>query len=105
MKKFPPPIRKFFMGLHYYKSAGAYDFVRKAFNNKLPHPGTLRSWYSNSNIIIEPGINQSVLEELKKLVAEMKAKGEDLVVCVSSDEMNIRKHFQWCNQAKRFLGY
>lgn len=103
-KKFPPSICKFCMGLHY-KSPGAYDFVRRAFNNTLPHPVTMRAWYSNSNLMTEPGINQSVLEELKKLSDEMKSKGKSLVVSVSSDEMSIRKHFHWCNQTKHLLGY
>lgn len=92
------------MGLHY-RSPGAYDFVRRAFNNTLPHPVTMRAWYSNSNLMTEPGINQSVLEELKKLSDEMKSKGKTLVVSVSSDEMSIRKHFHWCNQTKLLLGY
>lgn len=102
--KFPPKVRKFCLGLHF-KSAGAYDFVRETFENNLPHPSTLRLWYANSKVVSEPGINQLVVKGIKNLAAEKKSKGEYLIVCLSSDEIHIRKHIQWCNQTKSLLGY
>jgi len=38
-------LRSFAMTLHFY-SAKAYNFVRSSFRCALPHPSTLRSWYS-----------------------------------------------------------
>lgn len=101
-RRYSSSIRRFCLGLHYH-SPRAYEYVRKAFNKSLPHVGTLRLWYSNSKIIDEPGINEAVVIKLKELVAEKAAKGENLIVCLSSDEMNIRKHIQWYNQSKQPL--
>ncbi|XP_065672043.1 uncharacterized protein LOC136089878 [Hydra vulgaris] len=46
--KYSPSLRTFALTLHFY-SAKAYDYVRPSFNNCLPHPDTLRKWYSSIN--------------------------------------------------------
>ncbi|XP_008183700.1 uncharacterized protein LOC103309607 [Acyrthosiphon pisum] len=47
-RKFCPELRKFAVTLQYY-SPRAYTYVRKTFKNLLPHPRTLRKWYTVVN--------------------------------------------------------
>ncbi|GLV43403.1 hypothetical protein CBL_21275, partial [Carabus blaptoides fortunei] len=44
-RKFPAELRTFALTLHFYSSS-AYDYVRTTFGKCLPHPTTLRKWYS-----------------------------------------------------------
>lgn len=97
-------VRMFCLTLHFLKPR-AYEYVRGKFNKNLPHQSTIRSWYRNSNIDFSPGISNSALEVLGKVGAKMKADGTPLVCNVIFDEMAIRKHVQWCNSSKMFLGY
>lgn len=39
-------VRNFSVTLHFY-SPRAYQFVRQAFSNRLPHPRTILRWYSS----------------------------------------------------------
>ena len=52
-------LRSFAMTLNFY-SAKAYNFVRKSFKFTLPHPSTLRSWYSA--VDGKPGFTTEALE-------------------------------------------
>jgi len=54
-RKYSEEIRAFALTLHFY-SAHAYDYVRKKFNNLLPHPQTIRQWYKVVNG--EPGFTR-----------------------------------------------
>lgn len=47
-------VREFCFSIHYHSPA-AYRVIREAFNNNLPHPHTIASWYRYSNIKGEPG--------------------------------------------------
>lgn len=102
--KYPPIVRRFSLSLHYL-SPRAYEYVRDCFNKNLPHFSTLRQWYTNSEVLAEPGINSAVIEQLKLLVAKKDNSGQKLIVSLSFDEMNIRRHVQWCNSTKRLIGY
>lgn len=79
--------------------------MRKKFNDNLPHVATLRQWYCNSNLVSEPGINPTVLNHLKDLALEKRKQNQELIVSPSCDEINIRKHVQWCNSTKKLLGF
>lgn len=103
-ERYSPIVREFSLGLHYL-SPRAYDFLRNTFKKNLPHVSTLRQWYANAKLSDEPGINQAVLIKLKSLVTEKKSNGCELLVSLSSDEINIRKNVQWCNSTKRLIGY
>lgn len=89
----------------HYASVRAYEAIREYFGNTLPHPGTLRAWYSNSDLNCEPGISVSCLNILKRKAEMKKAAGSELVVSLIFDEMHIRKMFQWCNSSRTMLGY
>jgi hypothetical protein len=68
-KKFPPELRIFALTLHF-NSTSAYNYVRKSFNNCLPHPNTIRKWYSS--IDCSPGYTSESLNALKMKVEELK---------------------------------
>lgn len=72
-----PELRSFSLTLHFY-SPTAYNYVRKTFNKCLPHPSTLRKWYS----VIDgsPGITEESMNAIKMKVYEMKKKNVDLVL-------------------------
>lgn len=65
--KYPDSVRKFCFTLSYHSPA-AYEVIRKAFNNNLPHRRTLKSWLASSDISGEAGITQETLDRLKKHV-------------------------------------
>lgn len=62
-----PELRSFALTLHFYSPA-AYNYVRKTFKKCLPHPSTIRKWYST--IDGSPGITQESLNAIA-----MKVKG------------------------------
>lgn len=86
--KYSPSLRIFALTLHFY-SAKAYDYVRKTFSTCLPHPNTLRRWYTSVNG--EPGFTE---ESFKMLT--VKAKQDTPILCsLMMDEMSIRKQIDW----------
>lgn len=90
----------------HYHSPRAYQFLRETFNNHLPHSGTIRSWYVNSDLNTAPNvINERCMNVLKKKVIEKAEKGEKLICGVVFDEVNIRKHIQWSNKERKLIGY
>lgn len=103
-KQYPPVIRSFCMSLHFH-SPRAYVFLREKFNKNLPHIETLRSWYRNSNIDGEPGINSHSIRILNDKAAEMRNKGKQLLCALIFDEMSIHKSVEWCPKDKTFVGY
>ncbi|XP_008179512.1 THAP domain-containing protein 1-like [Acyrthosiphon pisum] len=64
-----PELRSFALTLHFY-SPTSYNYVRKTFNKCLPHPSTIRKWYS----VIDgsPGITAESMNAIKMKVKEMK---------------------------------
>lgn len=103
--KYPEKVRQFCLSMNY-KSPRAYEFLRETFNNNLPHPVTIRSWYANSDLHTEPNtINDKCLDVLKAMVDEKAENGEKLICSVMFDEMSIRKHIQWSNSEHKFIGY
>ncbi|XP_031639164.1 uncharacterized protein LOC116351224 [Contarinia nasturtii] len=64
-EKFPAYVREVAINMHYH-SPRAYEFLRKTFNNNLPHTSTLRRWYAHSDLNTGPGITTKTLEFLKK---------------------------------------
>lgn len=95
-----PELRSFALTLHFY-SPTSYNYVRKTFNKCLPHPSTIRKWYS----VIDgsPGITAESMNAIKMKVKEMKHNNLDLVLGIIMDEMSIREaiHFN----GERLQGY
>lgn len=88
-----------------YLSPRSYNYMREKFNNNLPHPSTIRRWFLNSNSNGEPGICETSLSVIRKLVAEQKSKGQHLYCTLAFDEMSIRRGVQWLNSKKIFSGF
>jgi len=57
--KYSPALRSFALTLQFYSSK-AYLFVRKTFKNLLPHPSTLKKWYSV--VDGEPGFTKEAFQ-------------------------------------------
>lgn len=89
-------VRNFCIGLQNSSPAG-YRFVRKAFDNRIPSPITMRAWYANSDVSCAPGIIKYSLDVLKRMVDEMQVDGKKLVGCLLFDEMSIHKMLQFVN--------
>ncbi|KAG9275028.1 DNA transposase THAP9 [Astyanax mexicanus] len=98
--KISDDLRSYVMTLHFY-SEKAYQFVRKSFNCVLPHPETIRSWYSN--ISAEPGFTQASFSALQSHVEDGQKQGKDTICALMLDEMAIRKHVEYAEG--KFYGY
>lgn len=97
-------VRAFCLKLHYF-SPCAYEFVRSQFKNHLPHKQTIISWYRNSDLDAEPGLNVNSLNILEEQAKEFKNRTNKQLICsLSFDEMAIRKHQQWCSKTCKFYG-
>lgn len=94
-------VRSFSLTLHSL-SPRAYNYVRKKFRNNLPHSSTIRKWYANSSCNGEPGLSKESLDTLRKLVEQHE---KEIFVTVSFDEMHIKKHVQWSDTKKKFIGH
>ena len=97
-EQFPPELRAFALTLHFY-SAKAYEFVRESFDSCLPHPSTIRKWYSRLDG--ECRFTSEVMDTLTQRVKE--ADGKPVLCSLMVDEMSIRKHVQW--DGTKFRGY
>lgn len=102
-QKYSEKVRAFALTLHFHSPRG-YAFVRKQFNNHLPHECTIRKWYQMSNSNGEPGFCKSNMDSLKILAKEFTDKGQSLICALSFDEMSIRRHIQWSDARKQFIG-
>lgn len=89
-----PEIRSFAMTPHFY-STKAYDYVRKKFNNQLPHPSNVRAWY---RVVDDaPGFTVEALEAIK-----LRTVKKTVVINLVIDEMSIREQLVYNNG--RFYG-
>lgn len=52
----------------------------------------------------KPGFSKSSMDALQTLAQEHKSKGEQLVCALIYDEMAIRRHIEWSDAEKRFVG-
>lgn len=97
-------VRIFAFTVHFY-SPRAYQYIRNKFEKHLPDVSCIRSWVSNCTGFSEPGISAEALRYLGSLVDEMKSKSKDFYCSLSFDEMYIRRHVQWSEQQRKFLGF
>lgn len=104
-EKYPKKVRHFCLGLSYH-SPRTYDYVRKQFHNHLPHRKTISSWFLNSDLRSDPGIQDSQIEKLKKIAADYQAKHQrKLMCCLMFDEIHLRQQICWSFQQMRYAGY
>ena len=99
-KKISEELRSFAMTLHFY-SPKAYEFVRESFDLALPHPETLRKWYSS--ISANPGFTSPAFSALQSHVQSPQKDGKETVCALMVDEMAIRKHVEYAEG--KFHGY
>lgn len=102
--KYNEEVRMFSFNLSFLNSR-AYNYVREKFKNSLPHPATIRKWFSNSNDNCTGGFNDSALATLSEIVKELRADGKTMYVALSFDEMAIRQHVQYLHAKKKFGGF
>lgn len=95
-----PELRTFGLTLHFYSPA-AYSYVREIFNKTLPHPSTIRKWYST--IDGSPGFSVECLNAVKLKVEEMGEKNKKLFCGLIMDEMSIREDIHF--NGHRLQGY
>lgn len=94
-EKYSETVRKFCFTMNYH-SPRAYEFLRETFKNRLPHPTTIRSWYSNSDLNTTANvINKQCLNILRRKMMEKAQEGKKLLCSLLLDEMHIRKHVQF----------
>lgn len=86
-------------------SPRCYDFLRKKFNSHLPDISTIRKWYAKCTSNGEPGISCEGLSGLSLISNDLKCAGKNLYVSIAFDEMSIRKHVQWSDSRKQFMGF
>lgn len=90
-KKYTEEVKAFALTLQLYSNK-AYEYVRKIFNLSLPHPRTLRSWYTK--VAGDPGFTESAFSALKRHVENNRQNNKEIVCSLLLDEMAIRKHFR-----------
>lgn len=104
-QKYSEKVRHFCLALVYY-SPRAYEHVRKTFHNHLPHIQTIRTWFANSDIRSDPGLQTDHIKRLKKIAAEYENKNGRKVMCsLVFDEMYIRQQALWCSTELNFSGF
>lgn len=99
-EKYPAALRTFALTLNFYSSK-AYSYVRRTFNTSLPHPRTLRRWYS----VVDgnPGFSKEAAVALRIKCQEHANEGKKLLCAMSFDEIAIRKHIEF--RENKFVGY
>lgn len=102
-KQYNKAVRNFAFTLNLH-SPRAYGYVRRKFNDNLPSISTLRTWYSNVLSSGDAGINKDCIDSLQLIVNDMKRTGKTLFCSLSFDEMAMRRHVQWSDAKKKFLG-
>jgi len=95
-----PELRSFALSLHFYSPA-AYKYVRQTFNKCLPHPSTLRKWYSS--VDGSPGFTSESLNAVKSKVKEMQLNNKKLFCGLIMDEMSIMEDVHY--NGERLQGY
>lgn len=101
-KQYSGVVRAFCLTLHFY-SPKAYEYLRSVFDSNLPSVRTLRMWYSSING--SPGFTSEALDVLRSKVEKEKVNNKQIVVSLIHDEMAIRKHSQWDNAKRQFVGH
>ena len=94
-EKYSKELKSFALTLQFYSSK-AYGYVRKMFNLALPHPSTVRRWYTA--VPAEPGFTELAFRPIKCAV-EMST--QETVCALMLDEMAIRRHVAWDGEKYR----
>ncbi|KYN03298.1 THAP domain-containing protein 9, partial [Cyphomyrmex costatus] len=85
-------LKKFACTLLFY-STPAYKFIRESFNNTLPHPQTVRRWFSTVNF--NPEINKSILINIRNVIESERSKDKELQFGMQVDEISLKKEIEF----------
>lgn len=88
----------------YFYSPRAYQYLRRKFENNLPHKSSLQKWYANSNVGSKSAFCVQSVEILGKKTEKLRSRGVEPVCSLIFDEMAIKKHLQWSQAQHTFLG-
>lgn len=86
-----------------FHSTAAYNEFRKFFGNRLPAIRTLQRWLRC--VSVSPGISDIALGALEEKAKSYKDEGNQLHVCLISDEIGIRKQVTWVAEEEKFDGF
>lgn len=100
--KYPEAVRRFCLRV-YFHSPAAYRELRHFFNNHLPTIRTMQKWLQC--IDASPGITQPALDVIAEKALLYQNKGEQLQICLLSDEVSIRKQCLWNDRKVSFQGF
>jgi hypothetical protein len=98
---FDPILKAFAMNVNFYSNS-AYNGLRSALHNILPHAGTIKRWYKG--IDGSPGFTRESLNAINRRCLESKMSNRP-VVALSMDEVAIRKHVEWDPVKQKMMGY
>lgn len=93
-------LKAFAATLHFY-SVKAYDLVRTAFCQALPHPSTIRFWYAR--VDADPGFTRCAFEAMSVRVQAAAEQKRTVVVSVMVNNMSFRQHVEW--SGNKYSGY
>lgn len=94
----------FVFNLQFFSSRG-YEYVRQKFGNTLPHPSTIRKWFSKCDEDSTGGFHGSAMRTLGEAAEELRSAGKTMFVALSFDEVAIRQHIQYVHCNKKFNGF
>lgn len=104
-QKYPEEVRHFCVSLAAH-SPRAYALVRKTFNDHLPTLKTIKSWFANSDIRSDPGLQDGTLERLKKIADDFEKKNNRRLMCsLVFDEMYIRQQVIYSLNEMEYTGF
>lgn len=86
-------------------STRAYSYLRRKFHDNLPHVNTIGHWHTNTSFGEESGITKAAMMQLKDISSEFESQSKVLIASLCFDEMSMRKHLQWRDSDKRFVGF
>lgn len=66
--------------------------MRSTFKLALPNLSTIKDWFTN--VDAEPGFTGEAFNILKERVDVAKENGKKILLCLSIDEMSIKKNIQ-----------
>lgn len=104
-QKYPEEVRHFCISLAAH-SPRAYELVRKAFHNHLPTLKTIKSWFANSDVRSDPGIQDGTVARLKKIADDYEKENKRKLMCsLVFDEIFIRQQVDFSLNEMEYTGF
>lgn len=101
-EKYPEAVRKFALRIQFHSSS-AYRELRKLFTNNLPTIRTMQRWLTS--IDASPGITDVAINAISRKANVYKSRGEQLHLCLITDDMSIRQKVSFNKNKMEFEGF